>query len=163
MQSTADGCLNSINDLNNNRWVFPMRYDKDVDDIKVCFEGKTFWLLTPFKSGQPGQVSQSGMVLGSDQVRFQIPPGLKMLNGDSNSFGGLTVKDIVVSSYYAWTNNSFINPSRKPSGARLSGNKAAWEQGVQYPGFFNYPICYGLLGIGAAAQSFWDKSYTIPC
>ena len=85
-----------------------------------------------------------------------------MLTGASTDFGGITVQDIVISSYYAWGNHSDVNPAPKPVASSVL-QEEAWAQGVQYPGFFNYPICYGIDGVLAAAQSFRNKEYVVPC
>ena len=146
----APGCLANVTDLipKADHKKPPVRFDKDVDKAKICLEGKTFWLLTPYKKGH--------------KVQFELPPGLTMLTGASDVFGGLSMQDIVISSYYGWGNNSFMNPTAKPKPASIL-QQEAWIQSVQYPGFFNYPICNGLEGLIAAAHSFQDKSYSAPC
>ena len=160
----ADGCVNNMTDLipKADSSEPPMRFDKDVDKSKICFEGKTFWILTPYKTGHASFGPLENGIQYTDQVRFEIPPGLTMLTGASDFFGGLAIQDLGISSYYAWGNNSFMNPTAKPDPANVL-QQEAWSQSVQYPGFFNYPVCNGLEGIIAAAQSFWDKSYTAPC
>ena len=122
--------------------------DKGVDDTRVCFEGKTFWVLTPYKHGK--------------SVRFQNPPGLGMLTGAPDVYGGLEILDVVISSYYAWGNNSFQNPTAKPNASDVL-QQEAWAQSVRYPGFFNYPICNGVAGLLAVAESYKHKSYTATC
>jgi hypothetical protein len=160
----ADGCLQNITDLipKADKSEPPMRFDKNVDKSKVCFEGKTFWLLTPYKTGHEDYSRFGSGIEYSDLVRFEIPPGLTMLTGASDVYGGLKIEDIIISSYYGWGNNTFMNPTTKPDPASIL-QEEAWIQSVQYPGFFNYAVCDGLPGILAAAQSFWDKSYTSPC
>ena len=159
----TDGCARNLTDIipPPQQKKPPVRFDKNVDEAKVCFQDKTFWLLTPYKTGHH-YYGLSHNVAGTDRVRFEIPPGLTMLTGASDVFGGLSIEDIVVSSYYAWGNNSYMNPAPKPQAASVL-QEDAWSQSVRYPGFFNYPICDGLSGVLAAGQSYWDKSYTSPC
>ncbi len=162
--SMANGCHQNITDLipKPDKSEPPMRFKDDVDKSKICFEGKTFWLLTPYKTGRDDDSRVTHSVEYSDRVRFELLPGLTMLTGASDVYGGLKIEDMIISSYYGWANSSFMNPTTKPDPASILQNEA-WLQSVQYPGFFNFAICYGLPGILAAAQSFWDKSYTIPC
>lgn len=160
----ADGCVHNLTDLASNRDEPPIRFDKDVDKAKICFEGKTFWLLNPYKTGHQdfGRVGLEPGIEYSDKVRYELLPGSTMLTGASDVYGGLTIDDIIISSYYAWGNNSYMNPASKPDPANII-QEDAWIQSVRYPGFFNYAICNGLPGTVAAAQSFWDKSYSNPC
>lgn len=162
----AEGCLASITDLIPSSDVAPTKFDTNIDASRICFDGYTFWILTPYKSGKQETVGEgaTGRIEYSDLVRFQNPPGNTMLTGDSAVYGGLTTTDMIVSSYYAWTNNSCMNPAPKPLASDIAAAGAvAWNQSVRYPGFFNYPVCNGLDDLVAAAQSFWDEEYITPC
>lgn len=142
------GCLGNITDIMPDPKHPPVHIDTGVDDTKICFEGQTFWVLTPYKHKK--------------DVRFQTPPGLNKLTGNAEVYGGLEILDIVISSYYAWGNSSFHNPAPKPNPSEVL-NQEACAQRVRYPGFFNYPICDGVNGLLAAAQSYRDKSYDTLC
>jgi len=163
---STQGCLSNIHDIipasaRRHGFRTSMNFDADVETTRFCFEGKTFWLVMPYKHGPGGLL---GSVFGTDAVRFKTPYGVAMLNGQATQYGGLSWRDIIISSYYAWTNNSHINPAPKPSAEFMaSAGSAAWAQSVQYPGFFNYAVCNGLAGVVAAAQSFSDGVYSNPC
>ena len=70
--------------------------------------------------------------------------------------------DMIISSYYAWGNNSYVNPAPKPDPKNVL-NQTTWGEGVRYPGFFNWPVCVGWDGLEAAARSYKAKQYKVPC
>jgi len=93
----GDGCLTDIKQIITTKSPYgpPMQFDNEVNDVRYCFEGHTFWLLMPYKTGHGS--SAVGQIEGTDQVRYSIPPGLKMLNGSSDVAAGLTYHDIIIS------------------------------------------------------------------
>ncbi|KAH7124989.1 hypothetical protein B0J13DRAFT_455123 [Dactylonectria estremocensis] len=114
--------------------------DEDkADQMAVCHDGHTFFLGFPTWRGVPKSDHISRLVV------WALPGGEhNILNGEN--WGGLTLDDIVISSYEGYRLNGYKNGYTIPENSQIidgtgSQGSLIMENGVRTPGFMSLPIC----------------------
>ncbi|KAJ5959353.1 uncharacterized protein N7479_006503 [Penicillium vulpinum] len=98
----------------------------------VCYNNDAFYVVNV--DGKKGTIP------------FQALPGGNQQTLNGNAWGGVTLEDIVVSSYQGFqrngNKNGYIMPkeSKEIDGAGTLGDYV-FQNGIRTPGFFNLPIC----------------------
>jgi hypothetical protein len=111
----------------------------------VCLNNMQFWVLN---------VNTDDVVIQSDtpsipdsQLPFISLPGGTNDVLDGNAYGGVTLQDIVNSSWQAYENNGYQNgyalpsPSEWVSKLGVTGSELIFQNGITTPGFFCLPVC----------------------
>ncbi|KAK7423527.1 hypothetical protein QQX98_000985 [Neonectria punicea] len=128
-----DDCVKSGDGLT------PYVDDEKYENMAVCHDGHTFFLGFPTWKG----VSKSDHI--SRLMVWALPGGEHdVLNGED--WGGLTLDDIVISSYEGYRLNGYKNGYSIPENSQIidgtgSEGSLIMENGVQTPGFTSLPIC----------------------
>ncbi|KPM40529.1 hypothetical protein AK830_g6050 [Neonectria ditissima] len=113
--------------------------NEKAENMKVCHDKHTFFVGFPTWKG----VSKSDHI--SRLVVWALPGGEHdVLNGAD--WGGLTLDDIVISSYEGYRLNDYKNGYSIPENSQIvdgtgSQGSLIMEMGIQTPGFMSLPIC----------------------
>lgn len=113
---------------------------------RVCWQGNTFYVLSI--NSNPDLIidmNAPGVGLGSPVPFVSLPGGTNDVL-DGKVFGGITLEDIVSSSYQAYQLNNNQNGYQMPQnidGQQTQGD-LIFENGITIPGFFTLPICTSL-------------------
>ncbi|KAJ5826170.1 hypothetical protein N7474_003308 [Penicillium riverlandense] len=144
----AGGCSTSVNqDLL--KWIS----ESTMVGSYVCYNNDAYYVVSIN--------SESGLP-------FQTLPGGTHSTLDGTAYGGVTLEDIVQSSYQAYQLNNNANGYKMPDLSKAIDGQGTegdviFQNGIRTPGFFNLPICDN---ITAAAenwiQGFYSDEYW-PC
>ena len=109
----------------------------------VCANGTLYFLLSA-NAGTWIDQNAPGWE-GMDGPFIELPGGTNDVL-DGTAFGGVTLSDIVISSYQGFQLNGYENGYQMPNLSRFvdgvgTEGDFVLENGIQTPGFFSIPIC----------------------
>ncbi|KAK1477569.1 hypothetical protein CTAM01_15163 [Colletotrichum tamarilloi] len=135
---TGDACSNTMpNTLN------PYMTQETHDKAGVCWNGNQFYVLTVGTYRVDVQADTPG--LPDSDPPFQLMAGATHDVLDGKNWGGITLEDIVISSYGGYLNNGNRNGYTVSLDDSAGGvDQLMWTGGVQTPGFFSLPVCTSL-------------------
>lgn len=109
----------------------------------VCYNGNQFYVLTV--GTYDVSIQEDTPALPDSVEPFQTMDGATHDVLDGTNWGGITLDDIVISSYSGYLNNGNRN------GYNISmddnsdvADQLMWAEGVRTPGFFSLPVCTSL-------------------
>ena len=114
----------------------------------VCWNNMQYWVLTVNTNGV--SIQGDTPALPDSQPPFISLPGGTNDVLDGNAYGGVTLQDIVISSWQAYENNGYKNgyvlpqPSEWVSQLGETGSESIFQIGITTPGFFSLPVCTSL-------------------
>lgn len=124
----------------------------DAVKTYVCYENKTFYVLNRKWFASDGicgirepVVCGNGGPGESGRWRFSPLPGGTVDNLSGGQYSGVTLDDIVISSYDGFVINGNQNGYKMPNASKIIDNLGTegdliLERGIRTPGFFSLPI-----------------------
>ncbi|KZL64404.1 glucan endo-1,3-alpha-glucosidase agn1 [Colletotrichum tofieldiae] len=154
---TGDACSDTMP-----KTLHPYMTQETHNKTGVCWNGNQFYVLTVGTYRVDVQDDTPG--LPDSEPPFQPMSGGTHDVLDGKSWGGITLEDIVISSYSGYLNNgnrNGFNLSLDDSGGAV--DQLILAGGIQTPGFFSLPVCTSLWNtLMQIAGSPTDKNY-YPC
>lgn len=115
------------------------------DQAGVCYNGNQFYVLTVghYEDGVDVQSDTPGYP--GNTPPFQVLAGGTHEVLDGKNWGGITLDDMVISSYGGYLKNGNRNGYTISEDDNADSiDELMWAAGVQTPGFFNLPVCTSL-------------------
>jgi hypothetical protein len=120
--------------------------DQTAAQTHVCYGGYTFYVLNANRYNLNPCIAKECPPANNGNPPFEALPGgtFDVLSG--GNFGGVTLDDIVISSYQGYQLNANQNGYQIPDLSKYtSGNGTEgdfiFQAGIQTPGFISLPIC----------------------
>lgn len=135
-------------DDNTFRYVNP----DDAQKAKVCHDGKTFYVLQHNDDGWSTSSRTVGAGFGQRTMKAGTQHAMNNIAGgnwdelNSHNWGGVTLDDVVISSYEAYKFNGMKNGYQIPEDSKLKNGGGEetllpFEEGLRTPGLISIPIC----------------------
>ncbi|OBT72588.1 hypothetical protein VF21_08135 [Pseudogymnoascus sp. 05NY08] len=126
--------------------------------VVVCVDGKALWLSNAFGNAQWCNRLDDDYSPVCSSNKFSTPPGIDQLaaDGTNNSWGGLSVVDIVVSSVNSYKANGDKNGFELDTSKGSTINDLA-SNGIRAAGVFTLPICSEKEAFSNWAQATSDR------
>lgn len=132
-----------------------------------CWEGNQFYVLTvsqydPTKPTEEA-MDESERMKDRDYLLNSMTGG-RHSDLDGQAWSGITLEDIVVSSYYGYLNNgnrNGYNISLDDSNGQV--DLLMFESGIRTPGFFSLPVCTNMWTLMANLVEGREDEPDFPC
>ncbi|KAL0937981.1 uncharacterized protein CTRU02_207712 [Colletotrichum truncatum] len=135
---TGDACSDTMP-----KTLDPYMTQKTHEKTGVCWNGNQFYVLTVGTYRVDVQVDTPGLPDSDPPFQAMDSANHDVLDGEK--WGGITLDDVVISSYSGYLNNG----NRNGYNLTLDDTNGAvdqlmWSGGVRTPGFFALPVCTSL-------------------
>lgn len=130
LRKTSNPCASTAGKLNS------YMSDTTAAQTHVCYDGFTFFVVSPsfLNSG----ISLSGV---PPSTQFTALPGGTWDNMQNPFWAGLSLDDIVISSWEGYKKNGMKNGYSPNTSGLDSDTGILFGDGVQTPGFASLPVC----------------------